>query len=193
MSDREVAGITNQSHINHVKVVESILIEIMNTNKKINETKNIDLAYSYTKDFFDDRRTEIENINRKLTTFLLFGGFLLGFGINLPHSRPGYILILSKVMVLLFSFLSISNLLWGLSYTYKVKVVIPSYLMEDECFEKSNTEIKAMIINTHKENTEKVELLTKKKLEIIKKTKAFLLTGTLFFVLNAFWVMAIER
>jgi hypothetical protein len=163
----------------------------MNSDKKTNETENIDLAYSYTKDFFDDRRTEIESINRKLTTFLAFGGFLLRFGIDLPHSRPEYIL--SKVMVLLFSFLSISNLLWGLSYTYKAKVVKPSYLIEDECFEKLNTEVKAMIINTHKESTENIELLTKKKLEIIKNTKVFLLTGTFFFFLNAFWVISAER
>jgi hypothetical protein len=96
-------------------------------------------------------------------------------------------------MVLLFSFLSISNLLWGLSYSYNARVVNPSYLMEDDCFQRSTAEVKVMIINTHKESTENIELLAKRKLKIIEKTKAFLLTGTFFFFLNAFWVMSAER
>lgn len=163
----------------------------MNTDKKTNEIENIDLAYSYTKDFFDDRRKDLDRINTKLTTFLVFGGVLLRFGVDLPHDRPEYIL--SKVMVLLFSFLSISNLLWGLSYSYSARVVDPSYLMEKDCFQKLNAEVKAMIVNTHKESTENIESLIRRKLKIIEKTKAFLLTSTFFFFLNAFWVMSTER
>lgn len=65
--------------------------------------------------------------------------------------------------------------------------------MEDDCLQKSNAELKAMIINTHKEDIDKIELLAKKKLGVIKKTKNFLLTGTFFFLLNTFWVIHIER
>ena len=163
----------------------------MNSEKKTSEIENIDLAYSYTKDFFEDRRKEIDSINTRLTTLLVFGGFLLRFGVDLPHSSLEYRL--TKVTVLVFSFFSIVNLLYGLTSSCTTRVVNPSYLMEDDCFQQSNTEVKAMIVNTHKEGIYNIELLVKKKQEILQSVKGFLLTGTFFYLLNVFWLIYVER
>jgi hypothetical protein len=160
-----------------------------NNNKK--DIENIEFAYSYTEDFLKDRKSEIKQLDWRLGTFLGFAGLLLKFGIDLPNSQPSYLL--TKIGTLFTSFCSIVIVTWALRSNPKGKIVKPSYLMEDECFQKQTAEIKAMIINTHTEASKELDLLANEKQFFLNLAITFLAVSAFFFVSNGILVSSLGK
>lgn len=158
----------------------------MNNNNNSNSIDNIDLAYSYTEDFLKDRKNEIKHLDWRLGTFLGFAGLLLRFGIDLSDCQLSYLL--TKVGVLGTSACSVVIATWSLRSNPKGKFVKPSYLMEDECFEREAIRNKAMIVNTHKEACNELDLLARQKQTYLNQTIAWLAASALFFAANSILV-----
>ena len=154
--------------------------------KNNNSIDNIDLAYSYTENFLKDRKNEIKHLDWRLGTFLGFAGLLLRFGIDLPNTQPSYLL--SKVGVLVASTFSVVIAAWGLKANSKGRLVKPTYLMERECFEKESPEIKAMIVKTHAETSDKLDLLARQKQACLSQTIIWLAASALLFAINGILV-----
>lgn len=160
----------------------------MNDNKN---TNNIELAYSYTEDFIKDRKNEIKHLDWRLGTFLGFAGLLLRFGIDLPNTEPSYLL--TQLGVLVTSSFSVITASWALRLKSDGRFVTPSYLMENKCFAEETLSIKAMIINTHKEASNKLDKLAIQKQTYLNKVILCLAASASFFTLNGILVAVFEN
>lgn len=163
----------------------------MNDNKSSNISSNIDLAYDYTENFLKDRKNEIKQLEWRLGTFLGFSGLLLRFGADLPDNQPSYLL--TKILLFATSLVSVIIASWGLRSKSEGVLVDPSYLMEDECFQKENLEVKAMIINTHTATSHALDLLAQKKQLHLNRAIICLTFSVVFLALNGILVSFLEN
>jgi len=163
----------------------------MNDNKSSDVFSNIDLAYDYTENFLKDRKSEIKHLDWRLGTFLGFAGLLLRFGADLPDNQPSYLL--TKILLLTTSLASVIIASWGLRSKSQGVLVDPSYLMEDECFQKENLEVKAMIINTHTTTSHALDLLAQKKQLHLNRAITCLTFSVVFLAINGILVTLLEN
>ena len=126
-----------------------------NVNASDEESRNLSLAFDYTKDFLGQIDKQIDVLNARLTTFLGFGGLLLRFSLELPDGCRSCVVL--KVFVMLLTTCSVCISSYGLLANAVGTTVKPSALMSDQWFEENNAEVRAKITNTWLEGVQQLE------------------------------------
>ena len=148
------------------------------------ESKNLSLAYTYTKDFLDQCNNQLDDLNSRLTTFLGFGGLLLRFSLELPDGCKSCAWL--KIIVIVLTTLSICLSSYGLIANAVGEAVKPCTLMSDQWFsEKTNSEVKAKITNTWLIGLEQLEAAGKRKQNQLNYAIGLLGVAVAVFAMNA--------
>jgi hypothetical protein len=152
--------------------------------------KNVDLAYTYTENYINDRIKEVTNIRLRQSAFLGFAGLLLRFSLDLPDSEPSYLL--TKILALFTSLGSIWTLGIGLKSVSSGKVLFPSVLIEDKYLQLPNVENKLEIVDKHIKLCEELYSSGIKQQKLLNQAITWLLLSASSFTANAILVSLVS-
>jgi hypothetical protein len=152
--------------------------------------KNVDLAYTYTENYINDRIKEVSNIRLRQSAFLGFAGLLLRFSLDLPDSQPSYLL--TKILALSTSFGSILTLGWALRSVSSGKVLFPSVLIGDKYLQPPNVETKLEIVVEHIKLCEELYSSGIKQQKLLNQAITWLLFSASFFTANGILVSLVS-
>ena len=156
-------------------------------NNTDSDSAKLNLIYDYTKKLFDDGAQAIVVTNTKLSTIIAFSGVLLKFSaeLSIPESSQvtdSWVLlffIAIKILCCSFCILALAYGFWGLYNQPDAGVASPQSLVKR--FNKSEQELRAIIIRTWEKGIEKRKNLGVFKGECLYNGMIFLTIGSVFF------------
>jgi hypothetical protein len=146
-----------------------------------NYIQNIDLVYTYTENYLQNRRSEFSSMRSRQGTFLGFAGLLLRFNLDLSDSQPSYLL--TKIGALVTSFCSVFILGWALRAFVVGYFVFPSFLIQDD-LNSQNVEIKLSILSKHTKACEDLSLALLEQKKLLNQAIIFMVFSVFFFTVN---------
>jgi hypothetical protein len=162
----------------------------LNNIQNFDLAKNVDLAYTYTENYFNDRIKEISNIRLRQSAFLGFAGLLLRFSLDLPNSQPSYLL--TKILALSTSFVSILILGWALKSSSSGDVLSPSVLIQYKYLHFPNVDNKLEIVTKHTKTCHELHLSAIKQKNLLNQAINWLLFSAFFFTANGIFVSLVS-